>query len=478
LRAQKITQWSPEASAEAEPIVADIARRFGPPGWFNKSGNCTRLNERFWAELYRAEQEIIHERDEERFYQYDPQTGLWQVRTANAIKAEISDRIRSLSLKYAPGLLVQDTEHNRRNIVSLLRGVTEERDFFVERPLAIHAGNCMVVIEDGQTKVEEFDSRFRSRNQLSVDYDPEVIARRFWDELLKPVNPADREVIKKMMGLIVCGVNRAQRIFILIGEGNTGKTTLALVMQNLIGIANCVELRPHLLGERFELSRTLGKTLYLGPDVPGNFLQNVGAARLKSLVGHDPMDAERKNSNEHFPFRGSLNVLITANTRLLVRLHGDHSAWLRRLVMIDFKGKPKKRIENFAELLVQTEGSGILNLAIEGLVNFEVDLKQYGDLSLAREQVARVELLLTESEGLRIFLESELEQDSEADLSVDEILSSYATFAREKGWQVVSVRNLQAQLKDLMLEVWSAPQAHSLKRNDKSVRGYYGIRLK
>jgi hypothetical protein len=146
--------------------------------------------------------------------------------------------------------------------------------------------------------------------------------------------------------------------------------------------------------------------------------------------------------------------------------------------MIHFEGRPKQRIENFAELLVRTEGEGILNLAIEGLVNFEADLKQYGDLSLTDEQVARIELLLTESEGLRIFLENELEQDSEADLSVDEILSSYATFAREKGWQVVSVRNLQAQLKDLMLEVWSAPQAHSLIRNDKSVRGYYGIRLK
>jgi hypothetical protein len=146
--------------------------------------------------------------------------------------------------------------------------------------------------------------------------------------------------------------------------------------------------------------------------------------------------------------------------------------------MIHFEGKPKKRIENFAELLVQTEGAGILNLAIEGLVNFEADLKQNGDLVLTPEQVARVELLLTESEGLRIFLESELEQDSEADLSVDEILSSYATYAREKGWQVVSVRNPQAQLKDLMLEVWSTPQAHDIKRNEKSVRGYHGIRLK
>jgi len=377
----------------AKNVVAEIVQRFGPPGWLTTKGACKGLNERFFAELYKAEHEIIHERNEDRFYEYEPKNGLWQVCTANAIKAAISDRMRSLGAKLQlPGLEEQDTEHNRRNIVALLRGVTEQRDFFVERPQAIHAGNCMIVIQGGRIKTERFDSRFRSRNQLVVDYDPKAKATRFIHELLRPVAEADREVTQKMMGLIVSGRNRAQRIFILTGGANTGKTTLALTMQNLIGKWNCVELRPHLLGERFELARTLGKTLYLGPDVPSNFLQSLGASRLKSLVGDDPMDAERKNSNEHFPFRGSLNVLITSNSRLLVRLHGDHSAWSRRLVLLNFNGEPpKKRIENFAEMLVRTEGAGILNLALEGLVKFERDWYEHGDLVLNSEQVARVE---------------------------------------------------------------------------------------
>ena len=419
------------------PLEYDrIHKQFGSPGWLDKNGKCNQLNERFWAELYKAEYEIIYERDEGRFYQYEPENGLWQVRTANAIKAAVSDRLHSLEPGlHLSGLLAQDTEHNRRNIVSLLQGITEERDFFVERPQAVHARNCMILVQDGLIKTERFDPRFRSRNQLAVEYDPKAKAKRFTDELLSPVtSSADQEVIKEMMGLIVSGANRAQRIFILAGGANTGKTTVALVMRELIGRWNCVELRPHLLGERFELARTLGKTLYLGPDVASNFLQHVGASRLKSLVGDDPMDAERKNSNEHFPFRGSLNVLITSNSRLLVRLHGDHSAWARRLVLLNFDGKPpEKRIENFAELLVQTEGAGILNLALGGLVKFERDWNEHGDLRLDGEQIARVESLLTESEGLQIFLENELEEDPKLDLSVDEILTAYAQFARRRG---------------------------------------------
>jgi phage/plasmid-associated DNA primase len=468
-----------EQAIPSSNLVAEIEKRFGPPGWLDKKGSCTRLNERFWAELYRGEHEIVHDLDEERFYEYDPQTGLWQKRTANAIKAAISDRVRTLSIEEKlPTLVAQDTEHQRRDIASLLKGVAEEHEFFVERPLAIHARNCMIVVGAGQIKTERFHPRFRSRNQLTVSYDPKARASRFI-ELLKAVSESDREVILKMMGLIVSGRNRAQRIFILQGPANTGKTTLALTMQGLIGKWNCVELRPHLLGERFELARTLGKTLYLGPDVPGNFLQSVGASRLKSLVGDDPMDAERKGSNEHFPFRGSLNVLITSNSRLLVRLEGDHSAWSRRLVLINFDGeRPEKPIENFAQLLVQTEGSGILNLALQGLLAYEQDRRDYGDLRLNAAQLDRVESLLTESEGLRIFLGEDLEEFPDDDVSVDEILTAYAQHARAKGWHVGSLRNLQSALKDLMLELWSAPQSHSVKRNDKSTRGYYGIRLK
>src|SRR4030095_4503698 len=148
-------------------LVAEIKERFGPPGWLDLKGRCTRLNERFWAELYKAEHEIIHERDEQRFYQYEPENGLWQRLTANAIKTAISDRVRSVGDQLCmPQLLAQDTEHNRRDIVSLLNGITEERDFFRNRPHAIHASNCMLVFENRTIVAKRFAPEFLSRNQL------------------------------------------------------------------------------------------------------------------------------------------------------------------------------------------------------------------------------------------------------------------------------------------------------------------------
>src|SRR5262249_15580459 len=144
------------------------------------------------------------------------------------------------------------------------------------------------------------------------------------------------------------GVNRPQRIFLLEGAPNTGKTTLGRLITVLIGRWNYSELRTEHLSERFETARAVGKTLLFGPDVKAQFLQTDGAHKLKSMVGGDPMDAERKNSNASCPFPGDLNIVITANSRLLVRLEGDIAAWERRLTSILFSGKgPAKRIDEF-----------------------------------------------------------------------------------------------------------------------------------
>jgi putative DNA primase/helicase len=216
-------------------------------------------------------------------------------------------------------------------------------------------------------------------------------------------------IVAKMFGLLVLGVNRPQRIFILSGTPKTGKTTVGLIIQHIIGRRNCVELRTELLGERFEMSRAVGKMMYFGPDVDSHFLQSKGAHRLKSIVGGDPMDAEKKNSNDDFPFEGILNVLITSNSRLIVRLRGDYGAWHRRLVIIDYNGKPPaKRIEGFDRALVEKEGSGILNFAIEGMIKYERDCSNDGDIYLTPELINRVTALLSESDGLRNFLRSEL----------------------------------------------------------------------
>ena len=438
-------------SESDEQLFNRLLASYGPPAHRNKEGKLSQINERFWAEFLASERIIIHERDEETFYVYAPPNGLYETQTAHAIKAALSDRIRRADREWSQcsGLTRFDTEPNRRNIISLLRGVVEERDFFANRPRAIHTQNYMIVFEGGKPVVKPFSPEFRSRNQLAVHYDPLAQCPRFEKELLAPAMSAnDVKLVQKMLGIFLEGVNRPQRILILSGAADTGKTTLGLIVLHLIGRRNYVELRTDLLGERFEMSRALGKTLYFGPDVDAHFLQSKGAHRLKSIVGNDPMDAELKHSNDHFPFEGIINVLITSNSRLIVRLQGDYEAWRRRLAIIDYNGKPPaKRIQGLDQILFREEGSGILNYAIAGLMAYEKDCLADGDIKLYPEQKNRITALLSESDGLRRFVKSELVKSDKGDLTVEELIEGYAVFAKEKDWQPLPLHTIQTQLR-------------------------------
>ena len=464
----------------SDDLIERLSDEYGPPGYVNR-GRVTAINERFFAELLAAENEIVHEAHEERFYLYNKQNGVWERTSVHSLKSKLSDRIRA-EKELGMSLQMQDTEHNRRNIISLLRGLVEQRDFFRDRPHAIHAANTMLVFEN-QTIIEKpFAPEFRSRNQLSVTYQPDGVCPRFQGEVLEPaLSLEDLVIIKKMFGLLVLGRNRPQRIFILLGAGNTGKTTTGLVAEGLIGQENCAELRTAQLDGRFELARLAGKILVFGPDVSSNFLMTKGAHRLKSIVGGDPLIAERKNSNEAFPFKGDLNALITANEDLLVRLHGefDRSAWERRLCLLTFAREPiVKRIPMFHRVLLADEGPGILNLALNGLLEYYKDEAVRGDLALSSEQLERIQRLLTQSEGFRTFVTRELVATDGEDISVEELVEAYARYARGKGWRIPKQQTLQEQAQELILEIWGIGRSHDLERYGKNVRGYHGLRVR
>jgi hypothetical protein len=172
------------------------------------------------------------------------------------------------------------------------------------------------------------------------------------------------------------------------------------------------------------------------------------------------------------------NVLITSNSRLTARIEQDRSAWQRRLAIVEYeKPRTSKTIPEFPEILIRDEGSGILLAAVEGLQKLLADIKEYGTLQLSTRQRERVESLLNESDGLRLFLGSSVETDTEKDLTTAEILHEYSGFCLERGWSM-STRKAESELPDLMVELFQAIRSNHIERGDGKVRGYRGVKFK
>jgi Family of unknown function (DUF5906) len=460
----------------------ELRRSYGEPYYSDDNGTLRSLNESFWAGLFASENIILWEPSERAFYAYKDDIGIYEEGSVDAIKRRLSDRLLEASRQMkCPWLEKQRSDSRLNSVVAHLRGIVEHRGAFAQRERRIHLGNGVFRF-DNRGELLPFSPAFVSHNRSPIVFDENATCDRFLNELVIPaVHPEDLVLLQKYAGLCLLGDNLVQRMLILDGESARGKTQLANVIQAIVGRENVTQLRTKWLAERFETYRFLKKTLLVGVDVEPDFLSTKGASVLKGLVGGDWFDAEQKLGTGSFPMQGNFCVIVTSNARLRVRLCGDINAWRRRVLIVRFEAPaPKKIIPDFGALLVREEGPGILNWCIagSGMVLDDIDASSNGDIALTDRQKQIVDSLLAESDSLRFFLRERVECAEGVDLSVNEVVEAYAAFCPEMGWKAMPITEVYGSLEGLMLELFRVTKSHSIKRDGKSVRGFFGVTLR
>jgi phage/plasmid-associated DNA primase len=291
----------------------DLVEEFGPPAYRTSRGAITRLNENFWAGYYaQTKTRIIFEPDEQEFYEYDPETGIFVVKTVDAIRTELSALILAAAKEWRQwgGVATLRNANHLTGMISHLRGQMEELRFFNVQSNLVHLANCTLKFSpDGNGWIPEpFSPEHRSRNRSPICYDAKAACPEFEKMILGHLPQEDREVLQKYSGQCLLGKNISQRFLILDGIGGSSKGTFILILTGIIGEDNVYELRPKLLEERFEIGRMMKHTLLSGSDVEGDFLNARGGHLVKSIIGGDVLEAENKNSNKDR--RGYWNVLF------------------------------------------------------------------------------------------------------------------------------------------------------------------------
>lgn len=474
-----------EKPSETDDFAPEFQRLidiYGEPYYLSRDGNVNILNQVFWAGLHHTEHIQLYEPDERAFYRYNPENGLYSVVSEDLIKQEISCRILEVSrLKGLPSLERKRTNSTLNHIVAQLKGISEKKSVFRRGNKFVHLANGMVVFsENGEADCRSFSPEFYSRNQCPIPFDASATCERFLNELLFPaVSADDAPLLQKYTGLCLLGNNLIQKMLILDGKPARGKSTLALIIQSLVGHVNVSELRTRHLSGRFELFRYLKKNLLVGVDVPGGFLSEKGAYVIKGLVGGDWFDAEQKCGTGSFPIQGNFCIIITSNSRLQVRLEGDTDAWRRRLLIVRFESAaPDRKIPEFHNVLIREEGSGILNWALQGLRMLLNEIEEHGDIQLDEAQEISIDKLLAESDSLRHFLVDKVERAEHADLSITELVEAYAEYCPTKGWNAKPITVIHREMESLMLEIFGTSKSHSLRRDERNTRGYRGVTFK
>jgi P4 family phage/plasmid primase-like protien len=456
-----------------------LVEQFGQPYSEGKNGRV-KLNQMFFVGRFADEHHIIFEADEEQFYVYNEGNGLWEQKSQHWLKAEFARDIKRAADDFVrPGIALDVTDQFTTSLQNMLKGQVEKRGVFKKQRGLLHVRNGVLDLNQTPPVLLPFCSDFFSRNQIPIAVNENAQCPRFEQDLLCPaLDDDDISLFQRWCGSVLLGINDAQRLMILSGIGGIGKSTLAGIIENVIGKQNVAQLRTNHLADRFELAGFIGKTLLTGQDVSGNFLNTDGAHVIKALCGGDMVDAELKGAGR-IQLEGTFNILIKSNSRLWLKLDGDVSAWRRRLLIIDFsRERTSKTIPDLANKLFREEGPGILNFMIEGAILLTKEIEQHGGYVLSKAQEARIEKLVSESDSVRSFVRQSVRVEAEEHITTEELVEGYIRFCEARGLNPCPHHSVERQLPEAMLQLH-----HVSKRNDISSqggirRGYSGVALK
>ena len=469
-----------------------LEREFGPALAVSEKG-AVKVNQRFIVGKLMREHDVLYDDLTGRFYRYVAETGVWghvsEVKVRNWFDVEFRALIGELKANAngdarLDNLYFSITQTLLRSLGDMLKGAAAKSDVFHKPNRVMHAANGMVDLTERPFAFKGFAKEFYSRNQSPVGYDPGAKCPRFLNELLRPALSADDiTLLQNWCGLALLGRNIPQVMLILSGTAGGGKGTIVNVIHGIVGERNIHQLRTEHLGSRFETSFYHDKTLLCGADVEPNFLNTPAAHHLKALTGNDLMTTEHKGSSVSDLLRGDFNILVTCNSRLMVKLQGDAEAWARRLLWVEFnQPKAARPIHGFDAWLLRHEGSGILNWMLEGAVRLLAVLDVHEPFPLTAEQRERVNNLLSESDAARTFILTGVERSPfPLDwVTSTELFAGYLAFCDERGWSPLAQRAFEMKAKDLMVQIHRACPSKNLSRKEGfgGQRGFQGVVLK
>lgn len=227
------------------------------------------------------------------------------------------------------------------------------------------------------------DPKFFTRNGLTYNYDPNAPAPKLWLKFLEDLWPDDeggaetKAALQEIIGHLLTGETKYQKIFIFVGASGSGKGTIARVLEALIGSRNLVSQSVTKLGKEFGLKALIGKQVLIVPDLRLGKDSNIGgiAEVLLNISGEDNLSIGRKYMDDK-QVRLQTRIVLMSNMGLI--LPDQSGAFARRLVPLVFTKRFTGREDvNLSDKLCQ-ELPSILNWALDGLRRLEARVDKDG----------------------------------------------------------------------------------------------------
>lgn len=242
-----------------------------------------------------------------------------------------------------------------------------------------------------------------STSQIPFAYDPTATCEEF-DRFINKVS-GDRysiaQMIQEMYGYLLSDANRRHKVFYLYGNtARNGKSTCAKIACGLIGNGNVSSLSLEQIAKESSAMMTtiVNKQINFTDELSSKFIES---SRLTAMSSESLIEINPKYKPAYM-YKVKAKFIVACND--LPRFN-DNQGMKHRMISIPFSVhiKEENRILDYDQILLNKEGSGILNWAIEGAKL----LKKNGTFFISQESREDMDENALGSNSVYAFLESE-----------------------------------------------------------------------
>ena len=255
--------------------------------------------------------------------------------------------------------------------------------------------------------------------QFPVEYNPEADCPNIKDFMRQVLDPKDIPILEEWLGYFFYRKYTFKKSLIMVGEKDTGKTTLLETIIKMIGYENTASVTlQKITYDRFSAVSLYGKHANLVDDLSSGDVKETG--NFKMVCGGGSIPAEYKFGNM-FMFKNFAKLTYACNRIPEIKDHDD-DAYYSRWLVVQFKNKIEKKIKNMDERLgTPLEISGLFNLAMDGLRR----LLEQGEFSNPTDADVTRNIMMLNSSSIAHFVATKLYRQPDSEVTKDEMYDHY-----------------------------------------------------
>lgn len=240
-------------------------------------------------------------------------------------------------------------------------------------PYLLATQNGTLDLRTGELVPEQQARMSYCTQSAAVPWDPEAECPH-WQEHVRLVSsrrdgtpdPSLESFLMRWAGYTLTGLVNEQKFAFLYGDGNNGKNVFVETLMKVMGTYAITGSAKLLTGTGQEhetvIADLAGPRLVFVDETPRG---RINESRVKQLTGSSRIRA-RRISKDSFEFDARFKLWIAGNHK--PRVSDTSEGLWRRLDLIPFDTSipREKRVRDYADVLFQNEGPGILRMAVEG----------------------------------------------------------------------------------------------------------------